>query len=60
MDLFVLFCFLNTGSMLCSPGCPGTQYADQTGIKLKRSTSLCLPSDGIKGMCHHEHNFLKT
>jgi hypothetical protein len=28
---------------LCGPGWPGTQ----------KSTCLCLPSAGIKGVCHH-------
>jgi hypothetical protein len=28
---------------VCSPGCPGTQ----------KSTCLCLPSAGIKGVRHH-------
>ena len=30
---------------LYSPGCPGTHFVE--------STCLCLPSAGIKGMCHH-------
>jgi hypothetical protein len=32
---------------LCSPGCPGTQ----------KSTCLCLPSAGIKGVCSHALRF---
>ena len=48
---FVLFCFSRQGfsvwpwlswNSLCRPGWPHTQ----------KSTCLCLPSAGIKGMCH--------
>jgi hypothetical protein len=46
------FWFLDKVS-LCSPGCPGTCSVDQAGLKLKRSTCLCLPSAGIKRMHHH-------
>ncbi|GAB1295160.1 Neuropeptide FF receptor 1 [Apodemus speciosus] len=38
---------------LYSPGCPGTHSVDQAGLKLKKSTCLCLPSAGIEGVCHH-------
>jgi hypothetical protein len=38
---------------LCSPGCPGTHSVDQAGLELWNPPSLCLPSAGIKGMCHH-------
>ena len=54
--LFVLFCFLFvfrdrvslcsswlSWNSLCRPGWPRTQ----------ESSCLCLPSAGIKGMCHH-------
>jgi hypothetical protein len=37
---------------LYSPGCPGTHFVDQAGIKL-RSACLCLPSAGIKGVRYH-------
>jgi hypothetical protein len=36
-------------SLLYSPGCPGTCSVDQAGLKL----TICLPSLGIKGVCHH-------
>lgn len=39
-------------SFLCSPGSPGTSSLDQAGIQL-RSTCLCLPNAGIKGVSHH-------
>jgi hypothetical protein len=37
---------------LCSPGCPGTHSVDQADLEQK-STCLCLPSAGIKGVHHH-------
>ena len=37
---------------LCSPSWPETHSVDQAGFKLS-STCLCLPSAGIKGVCHH-------
>jgi hypothetical protein len=40
---FSLFLVFQDRVSLCSPGCPGTQ----------KSTCLCLPSAGIKGLCHH-------
>jgi hypothetical protein len=41
---FFLFCFVFQDRVsLCSPGCPQTQ----------KSTCLCLPSGGIKGVHHH-------
>jgi hypothetical protein len=49
-----LFLFLETG-FLCTalaPGCPGTHFVDHAGLKQK-STCLCLPSAGIKGVHHH-------
>lgn len=40
---------------LCSPGCPGTCYVDQSGLKF-RDPPECLPSSlsnsGIKGVGH--------
>ncbi|GAB1301371.1 Thyroid adenoma-associated protein homolog [Apodemus speciosus] len=33
---------------LSSPGCPGTSFVDQAGLKLNRSTCFCLLSAGIK------------
>jgi hypothetical protein len=45
---------------LCSPGCLGTHSVDQAGLEL-RNSPVCLPSAGIKGMCHHARlPFLKT
>lgn len=36
---------------LDSPGCPGARSVDQAGLKLQRSTCLCLPSTGINNHC---------
>jgi hypothetical protein len=46
-SIFILFyCLVFRDRVsLYSPDCPGTHFVDQTG--------LCLPSAGIKGMCHH-------
>jgi hypothetical protein len=41
---------------LCSPGCPGTHFVDQAGLKL-RSTYLYFPSAGIKGTRHCPDGF---
>lgn len=38
---------------LCTPGCPGTLYVEQAGLKF---TEICLPlssSAGLKGMCYN-------
>jgi hypothetical protein len=43
-NFFVCFVFRDRIS-LCSPGCPGTHFVDQAGLKL--------PSNGIKGEHHH-------
>jgi hypothetical protein len=37
---------------LCSPGCPGT-HSRSGWPQTQRSPCLCLPSAGIKGVCHH-------
>ena len=37
---------------LCSPSCLGTHSVVQAGLELK-STCLCLPNAGIKGVRHH-------
>ena len=37
----------------CSPGCPGTHSIDQGSFELRRTSCLCLPSAGIKGMYYH-------
>jgi hypothetical protein len=47
-----LFCFFQDRVSLCSPGCPGTHSVDQAGLEL-RNLPACLPSAGIKGVCHH-------
>jgi hypothetical protein len=49
----LFFVFLGDRVSLCSPGCPGTHSVDQAGLELRKSACLCLPSAGIKGMCHH-------
>jgi hypothetical protein len=51
----VFFCFVfvfRDRVSLCSLGCLGTHSVDQAGLELK-SACLCLPSAGIKGVCHH-------
>jgi hypothetical protein len=50
--VFIFLVFRDRVS-LCSPGCPGTHSVDQTGLELKKSACLCLPSAGIKGVRHH-------
>ena len=53
--LFFAFCFVFRDMVsLCSSGCPGTHSVDQAGLKLRNPPAcLCLPSAGIKGLCHH-------
>jgi hypothetical protein len=46
------FFFFRDRVSLCSPGCPGTHYVDQAGLKL-RNRLLCFPSAGIKGVRHY-------
>lgn len=52
-----LFGFFPDRVLLCCPCCPGTQFVDQAGLKLKEiqllCLYLCLPSAGTKGMRHH-------
>jgi hypothetical protein len=56
---YIFFSFLCVDSgfqdrvSLCSPGCPGSHSVGQAGLELKRSTCLCLPSAGNKGVRHH-------
>ena len=38
--LMVFCCFSRQGFSLCSPGCPGTYYIDQTGLEF---TEISLP-----------------
>jgi hypothetical protein len=47
--LFVFVFVFRDRVSLCSPGCPGTHFIDQT----QKSACLCLPSARIKGMRHH-------
>ena len=60
---FFFFCFFlvfQDRVSLCSPSCLGTHSVDQAGLEL-RNSPVCLPSAGIKGMCHHARlPFLKT
>jgi hypothetical protein len=50
LDFFVVV-FSETG-FLCVADCPGTHSVDQAGLKLRNWPVLCLPSAGIKGVCH--------
>lgn len=52
------FGFFPEGFPLCSPGCPRTHSVDQAGIKLRDPCSSCLPSAGIKGLCHYAQQYL--
>jgi hypothetical protein len=55
---FVLLCFvLFEAGSLCSPGCPGIHYVTSLVSNSQRFSSLCLPSAGSKGMCHHSRPF---
>jgi hypothetical protein len=54
----VLFCFVlsclvfwDRISLFCSPGCPGTCYVNQTGLKLKESDSRVLGSKECTQFC---------
>ena len=38
---------------LYSPGCPGTYNVEQAGLETQKSPCFCLPSAGIKGVCHY-------
>lgn len=44
---FFFVCLFETG-LLCSPGCPGTCYVDQTSVEIA-NTYIPLPA-GIKGV----------
>jgi hypothetical protein len=56
---FFFLVFFEILVSLCSPGCPGTHFIDQAGLKLtQKSACLSLPSAGIKGVCHHAWPFL--
>jgi hypothetical protein len=50
LAMLIFFLFWGGGRdkvSLCSPGCPGTHFVDQAGLKLRN-----LPA-GIKGIRHH-------
>jgi hypothetical protein len=51
--VFGLFCFVWDRVSLYSPGLPGTHSVDQAGLGTQKFACLCLPSAGIKGVCHH-------
>jgi hypothetical protein len=38
---------------LYSPGCPGTHFCRPGWPRTQKSSCLCLPSSGIKGVHHH-------
>ena len=46
---FFFFFFFRDRVYMCSPGCPGTHFVDQAGLKIRNLPA----SAGIKGMCHH-------
>jgi hypothetical protein len=50
---FVLFCFFRDRVSLCSPGCPGAHFCRPGWPRTQKSAYRCLPSAGIKGVCHH-------
>jgi hypothetical protein len=52
-DFFFFLVFRDRVS-LYSPGYPGTHFVDQAGPRTQKSTCLCLPSAGIKGVHHHD------
>jgi hypothetical protein len=65
--LFVVFFFLVGGGQdrisLCSPGCPGTHYVDQAGLKLRNppaSASQVLELKACTTTAWLEHTFLGT
>ena len=42
------FVFVRDRISLCSPGCPGTHFVDQTGLELKNSPASASPVLGLK------------
>ena len=52
LRIFVCFSFFKTVS-LCSPGCHKLALLHRLASNSQRSTCLCLPSAGIRGVCHH-------
>lgn len=53
MFCFVCVCFPDRVSLCNSLSCPGTLFVDQVTSNSQRSTYLCLPSTGTKGVYHH-------
>jgi hypothetical protein len=56
---FVLFCFFRDRVSLCSPGCPGAHFCRPGWPRTQKSAYRCLPSAGIKGVCH-QHQTKKS
>jgi hypothetical protein len=53
---FFFFLVFRDRVSLCSPGCPGTHFVDQAGLKLRNLPAYPSPpppSAGIKGVHHH-------
>ena len=44
---------LSQGFFLYSPGHSGTCSVELAGLEIRDFMSACLPSAGIKGVCHH-------
>jgi hypothetical protein len=45
---FVLFSFFRNRVSLCSPGCPGTHFVDQTGLELRNLPASASQVLGLK------------
>jgi hypothetical protein len=47
---FILFfcCFFRDRVSLCSPGCPGTHFVDQTGLELRNPPASASQVLGLK------------
>ena len=48
LSFFLFFFFLCDRVYLCSPGCPGTHYVDQVGLKLRDPLASASLGLGIK------------
>ena len=55
----LLVCFFRDRVSLCSPGCPGAYFVDQTGHELTEIRLGLLKTAEIKGMCHHWADSIK-
>jgi hypothetical protein len=53
----ILFVCISRRVSLCSPGCPGTHFVHQAGLKL-RAANLCLSSAEINDV-YHDAQLLK-